>query len=406
MFKLLLASAIAIALPLSASRADEKFVTIGICLPFTGAAQDSAVRIKDGALLALNEINAKGGINGVMLHPLLLDNGSSTTGQYDPATAAVNARKMVADPTVVAAIGPMNSGSGKAMSAILSQGNLATITPSSTNPDLTSPNFAATYRPAGKPVYFRSVTTDAFQGPNMANYYADVLKVKRLYVLDDSGAYGVGLANAFEAQAKKKGIEVLGHDKLDPMASDYTPVFTKIKSLNVDAIYLGSSALAAVKAVKQSYDIIPNVIKGGGDGLYESEILTGAGFPAANGWYATIAAPHLVTDPAAEDWQKRYTAAFNLLPSDYAITAYDGMLVIIDALQRVAKAGDITRAAVRDAIQSAHVKTLQGEISFDENGDLASHVISVFQITLDPAYPPGDILHQYKYLGVAPQEAS
>ena len=62
------------------------------------------------------------------------------------------------------------SGSGKAMSPILSQGDLATITPSSTNPDITDPKFAGQYRPKGKPIYFRTVTTDAFQGPNMANY--------------------------------------------------------------------------------------------------------------------------------------------------------------------------------------------------------------------------------------------
>ena len=104
---------------------------------------------------------------------------------------------MVADKGVVAAIGPQMSGSGKAMSPILSQGELATITPSSTNPDITDPKFAGQYRPKGKPIYFRTVTTDAFQGPNMANYYADVLKVKSVYVLDDSGAYGVGMADTF-----------------------------------------------------------------------------------------------------------------------------------------------------------------------------------------------------------------
>ena len=81
------------------------------------------------------------------------------------------------------------SGAGKAMAPILSQGDLATITPSSTNPDITNPKFAAQFRPAGKPIYFRTVTTDAYQGPNMANYFAEKLQVKSVYVLDDSGAY-------------------------------------------------------------------------------------------------------------------------------------------------------------------------------------------------------------------------
>src|SRR6202012_4211598 len=104
--------------------------------------------------------------------------------QYDPAQAATNARKMVSDKQVVAAIGPQMSGAGKAMAPILSQGALATITPSSTNPDITNPKFADQFRPAGKAIYFRTVTTDAFQGPYMANYYSDVLHVNTVYVLD------------------------------------------------------------------------------------------------------------------------------------------------------------------------------------------------------------------------------
>jgi ABC-type branched-subunit amino acid transport system substrate-binding protein len=62
--------------------------------------------------------------------------------------------------------------------------------------------------------------------------------------------------------------------------------------------------------------------------------------------------------------------------------------------------------AVRDAIQAAHVKTLQGEISFDANGDLQSRVVSVFQVRYDPKYPVNDVIHQFKYVGVAPAEAS
>jgi branched-chain amino acid transport system substrate-binding protein len=89
------------------------------------------------------------------------------------------------------------------MAPILSQGNLATITPSSTNPDITDPKFALQFRSAGKASYFRTVTTDAYHGPNMANYFAQKLKVKKVFIIDDTGAYGVGIADAFEAQARK-----------------------------------------------------------------------------------------------------------------------------------------------------------------------------------------------------------
>jgi branched-chain amino acid transport system substrate-binding protein len=386
--------------------AADKTVTVGINLPFTGADAHDAELIKDGAVLAIDEANAKGGVAGYKIEVLLLDDGTATAGQYDPAQAATNARKMVANDSVVAAIGPQMSGSGKAMSPILSQGGLATITPSSTNPDITDPKFAGQYRPKGKAIYFRTVTTDAFQGPNMANYFADTLKVKSVYVLDDSGAYGVGIANAFQAQATKRGIKILGRDQLNPKEADYTTTLTKIKALDPDALYYGGVAQAGVKVVKQSYDILPKVIKAGGDGVYGSEILSGGGFPAAEGWYATTASPNLVDQPDAQPMIERFVKKFGKQPEDYSLTAYDAALVILDAIGGVAAAGnEVTRDAVRDAIQTSHVKTLQGVVSFDANGDIENRVISVYQITRNDKYPLDDVIHQYKYLGVAPASA-
>jgi branched-chain amino acid transport system substrate-binding protein len=165
-------------------------------------------------------------------------------------------------------------------------------------------------------------------------------------------------------------------------------------------------AQAGVKVVKQSYDIIPKVLKGGGDGVYGAEILKGAGFPSAEGWYATIAAPNILENPDAAPIIERFVKKYGQQPDNYSITAYDAALVILDAVKRVAASGkEPTREAVRDAIQSAHVKTLQGEISFDDNGDIANRVVSVFRIEKNDKYPADDVLHQYKYIGVAPQSS-
>jgi branched-chain amino acid transport system substrate-binding protein len=389
---------------LTPARAADKEVTVAINLSLTGADAEGANRIKDGALMAIDEADEKGAIKGYKIDVMLLDDGTATAGQYDPAQAATNARKMASDRSVVAAIGPQMSGAGKAMAPILSQADLATITPSSTNPDITNPKFAEQFRPAGKAIYFRTVTTDAFQGPNMANYYSEVLKVPSVYVLDDSGAYGVGLADAFQGQADKKGIKVAGRDKLDPKAADYSAILTKIKSLNVASIYYGGVMGAGVKLVKQVHDIIPTVVKGGGDGLYGPEMLTAVGFPAAEGWYVTNASPHAMADPKLISWVKAYTDKFGIQPDDYAITAYDAASVIIDAIKRVAASGKpVTRSSVRDAIQSTKVDTLQGPVAFDANGDLVTKVVSVFQVTHNTAYPADDMLQQFKYIGVAPE---
>ncbi len=401
--RLLAGTALAAVAP-GAAYAEDKVVKVGINLSLTGGDAESGGKMRDGALMAIAEANAKGSVPGYRIEPFILDDATATAGQYDPAQAATNARKFVSDRTVVAAVGPQMSGAGKAMAPILSQGNLAIITPSSTNPDLTDPKFAAQYRPGGKAIYFRTVTTDAFQGPNMADFFAEDLKVKRIYVLDDQGAYGIGMADAFQKRIADKGVTVLGRDQLDPKAADYSAILTKIKSLNADSLYYGGVGTAGVKLIKQSYEILPDIKKGGGDGLVGGDLLKGAGFPAIEGWYATIAAPHMTADPKLAAWVAAFKQKYGSAPEDYSITAYDAALVIVGAVKAVAASGKpVTRDAVRDAIQTGKFDTLQGEVSYDANGDVNSKVVSVFQVVKDDKAPLDDTSAQYKYIGVAPQ---
>ena len=369
-------------------------IGIGINLPFTGADAADAANIRDGALMAIDEINSRGGIAGqIQIVPVIKDDGTVAAGQYDPAQAATNTKQFVADPSVVAVVGPQMSGSGKAMSPIASAADLMLITPSSTNPDITDPAFASQYRPEGKAIYFRTVTTDAFQGPFMANYAAEVLGIHSVYILDDTGAYGEGIANAFEKQAIAKGLNVLGHDKLDPKESDYTTVLTKIAALSPEGLYYGGVQQAGEKLARQAYDVMPSVPKMGGDGMYSVSLISDAG-PAAENWYATIAAPDTIDLPEAADWVGRYQAKYGRAPQDYALTAYDGVLVIEDTINRLVKDGlPITRQNVRDYAAQTNLPTLQGVISFDENGDLKDKIVSVFQIK-DGAY---------RFVGAAPQ---
>jgi branched-chain amino acid transport system substrate-binding protein len=368
-------------------------IVIGINLPFTGADAADAVNLRDGALMAIDEINNRGGIAGrITIQPLVKDDGTVAAGQYDPAQAATNTKQFVADENVMAIVGPQMSGSGKAMSPIASEANLMIISPSSTNPDITDPNFASQYRPGGKAIYFRTVTTDAFQGPYMANYAFGVLGARRVYIVDDTGAYGEGVANSFEQRARDLGMEVLGHDKLNPRESDYTTILTKIAAMNPDALYYGGVQQAAVKLAVQANDVMPNVPKLGGDGVYSVSFPSDAGRAAEN-WYATIAAPFSIGEPQAQEWVETYTSKFGQKPQAYALTAYNAVLVLEDTITRLINDGmPITRENVRDYAQATNLPTLQGTISFDDNGDLAEKVISVFQVKDG----------QYQYVGTAP----
>ena len=401
---LLAAAAVAALVGATGAQAADKIVKIGIAASLTGGDAQGALLQENGVKLAIMEANAKKEVPGVKFEAYTLDDGTATAGQYDPAQAAINARKFASDKAVIGIVGPQMSGAAKAMLPILSQANLPMITPSATNPDMTDPKFAAQFKPAGKTIFFRTVATDAYQGPYLANYFADVLKVKTLFVLDDTGAYGEGIANAFQAQAEKKGIKILGRDKVDPKAADYSAVLTKIKSLNPDALFYGGVGQAGVKVVKQSYDILPNLKKGGGDGLQTPEILTGAGFPAAEGWYSTVAAPHVNEKPELAAWVKKYKETFKVAPDDYAVCAYDAALAMIAAAKKVhAEKKPLTHDNLRDALMNVKVNTLQGEVAFDEHGDIKNKVVSVFQFKHNPDAPIDDLTAQGPYIGVAPQ---
>jgi branched-chain amino acid transport system substrate-binding protein len=119
----------------------------------------------------------------------------------------------------------------------------------------------------------------------MAPFLAKTLDAKTGYVLDDSGAYGVGLADAFVAGARSADMTIMGRDSLDPKQVDYTTALTKIKALGPQALFYRGDLQAGAKVAKQSYEIIPQTIKGGGGGFIER-----VGFPAAEGWYVALTA--------------------------------------------------------------------------------------------------------------------
>ena len=348
------------------AQAADKVVKIGLDLSLTGArcARRDPHR-RTARMMAIEEANAKHVVKGVQVQVLTARRRHRDGRPVRPGAGRDQRPQVgVRQGRWSASIGPQMSGAGKAMAPILSQGNMPMITPSSTNPDMTDPKFAAQYRPAGKPIFFRTVATDAYQGPNMANYYADTLKVKSVYVLDDTGAYGEGLADAFQGQAEKKGIKVLGRDKLDPKAADYSAVLTKIKSLNPDALYYGGVLQAGVKLVKQAYDILPNIderrrrrpVRPGNADRRRLSRRPRAGTPPTP--------PRTCTDDRKlPDWVKRFKATFKRRPrTTTRSSAYDAAHGDHRRGQEGADANGkpITHDTVRDALASRQARDAAG----------------------------------------------
>lgn len=375
--------------------AQGKVVKIGLSLPLTGADADGADAILKGAQMAIAEINAKGGAGGYKLEALVFDSATPAAGQYDPAQAATNYKKFIADSLALAAVGPVMSGEGKAISPILSEADMATITPSSTNPDITDPKLQAQYRPKGKAVYFRTVTTDAYQGPNMANFLFHSQKMKNVFILDDGGAFGVGIADSFQKRAQELGAKIVGRDRLDPKEADYKTVLTKIKGLNPDTLYYGGVMQAAAKLAPQAYEVLPRVTKAGSDGVYDLSWPKQSGKEAVEGWFCSQASPELVTSPKVEAWVTKFKKEMKRDPTNYAITSYNAVFVIADAIERTSAAKKpLARATLRDAIQATKMNSIQGPIAFDANGDILTKTVSIYQ------WRDGEI----KYVAVAPEK--
>jgi branched-chain amino acid transport system substrate-binding protein len=189
---------------------------------------------------------------------------------------------------------------------------------------------------------------------------------------------------------------ILGRDQLNPKEADYKTILTKIKGMSPDAVYYGGVQQAGVKLARQAYEVMPKVHKLGSDGLYDLAFPEQAGKEAAEGWWASNASPDMLDDPKAKEWINKFKSKFKRDPTNYAITSYNAVLAIADSVERIAKSGKpVTKTAVREALEKTDLKnTLQGPISFDENGDIKTKIVALYQVKDG----------KFKYVGVAPEK--
>ncbi len=374
-----------------------KVIKVGIQALLSGPDSVGSITIFNGAVLAVEQANQQNLLPGYTIEYQMLDDTTPTTGQADPTQAATNARTFIADPNVMFVIGPQFSGLNKATAPLYSEAGMVNISPSATNPDLTNPAFKAEFRPSGKPGFLRVCSTDALQAPGIANYAYNVLNVRKVYIIDDGGAFGMGTADAFDARAKEKGMKVLGRDQVDPNAADYSAILTKVAALGPDAIFYGGHTQAGAKLAMQMKSLLPDVIGLSTDGIAGADFVQSAG-AAGEGWYVTLAAPYLEAIPAAGQFIKDFTARFNTPPVAYSGLSFDATNTGLYAIKSLIETGKpITRENVRDTILGIEFSGITGTISFDENGDRVQKIITIWQTT---ASTPEGI----KFVADAPQD--
>jgi branched-chain amino acid transport system substrate-binding protein len=316
------------------------------------------------------------------------NDGSEELGNWDERVVRENAALYVADTSIVAVIGTYNSDAAKIMIPILNQADLVMISPANTYPGLTKPNKGAEgepdiYYPNGRRNYTRVVPADDLQGL-VAAQWGQNLGAKSVFLVHNGELYGAGLTNVFEQTAISLGLQVLGHEGIDPTAVQFTAVAQKIVNLHPDLVYYGGTT-------QSGGALLVKDIRGAGypgfimtsDGMYEEAFIDIAG-EAAEGVYLTFGGiPPGHFSGAAKEWAEEYRSRYGAEPEAYALYGYVSAEMLLDALDRVCEAGQLPtdRLAVRNAVFTAQdVDSIIGRFSIDANGDTTNFIMSGSQV--------------------------
>jgi branched-chain amino acid transport system substrate-binding protein len=387
------------------SGGDKGTIKIGVEMPLSGTEGSQGQPILKGVRYAVDKAGGK--IKGYTIQ--VADYDDAVNGVHDPAKGAQNVTAMAGDPKVLAFVGPLNSNVAKNEIPIASDAHLGMISPANTGvcltkeqPDSRFPydaacgGQAAQLRKGNPNNYFRVVTTDDYQGPAMADYFLQALKLTKVAVASDNQTYGKGISDSFSAEFKAKGGTLVGtrFDYDQQNTNDFKSWLTSAKSAGAQGVYVGgvtSTKVCIVRAQMQGiFD--PNTPFGGGDGIVQdSECVKAAGAMAPN-VFASIAAVDPTHVPSAKATIDGYKKA-NPGPNDYtaySIVAVDAAGILISAIGRAIDANNGTLPTdplkAREAVRAEIAKTSNyqgalGSTSFDKNGDTNVKIISIYEYT-------------------------
>lgn len=338
-------------------------ILIGEFGTLTGGEATFGQSTNKGLRMALDEINAAGGIKGKKIKLITYDNQGKTD-----ETAAVVTRLITQD-KVVAIIGEVASGRTLVAAPIAQQYKVPLITPSSTHPKVTEKG----------DYIFRICFIDPFQGAVMAKFMTENLKLKKVAILRDvKNEYSVGLADTFVKEITQRGGEVLIDVSYQANDIDFKAQLTQIKSKNPEVIFVPGYYTDAGLITVQARQLGIKAVFLGGDG-WDSPKLHEIAKEAANGSYFSNHYSTDSTDPVVQEFIQKFKTQFNELPDAMAALGYDAGKVLAMALMNakditpenikneIAKTKDfpgvtgvITLDAQRNAIKSAVIVKVEG----------------------------------------------
>lgn len=329
-------------------------ITFGLVAPLSGDNGAYGTKQEKGYELAMEEINAAGGVLGATLELETYDDGG------DASTAANGAQKFADDDSILAIGGSCLTSCTAAMLPITGDAEMPQLVVSSSAKSLTG---ISDY-------FFRMAVQDAAVGPQIANQFTKMGKTKAvtLYCNND---YGSGLKDSFNAQFEENGGEVLDSIPYQATDQDFAAILTTVKSEEPDCIALCGTTTDGALIIKQARQMGIEAPIMGQPGLYNQNVIDIAG-DAAEGLLCSGVFVADGADGKGAEFVENYQAKYDgEIPDGFAALAYDQMYVLADASERAMEEndGELTRETLAEALRTTDYEGVTGTVSFDENGD-------------------------------------
>ena len=323
-------------------------ILLGEVGSLTGSEATFGISTRNAIELAINEVNAAGGVKGRKIEVRVYDN------QSKPEEAAQAANRLINQDNVLLILGEVASSNSMAMAEKAQPAKVPMISNASTNPKVTE---------IGDYI-FRVCFIDPFQGYVMAKFAHDNLKFNKVAVLRDLGsAYSQGLADVFERKYTEMGGKIVAGETYTKGSTDFRSQLTAIKRASPDAIYIPGYYNDIGLIARQARELGITATLMGGDG-WDSEKLFELGGSAVEGSYFSNHYSPDDPNPRVQKFIASYKAAYGSVPDSLAALGYDAAMVAVDAIKR---APSFDRAAIRDAIaQTKNFHGVTGSITLDE----------------------------------------
>ena len=362
-------------------------IKVGVVLPLTGKLAKFGEIENKSFLMAVDEINAAGGVNGKKIDLIIED----TTGKPDVGRSTIE--KLISRDKVIVVGGGYSSSMTWATIAVAQQRKIPFLVNTGSADRITEQGWKYIFR-LNPPV---SEYPKAF-----ASFLEEVASdVKTVAILHENSLFGQSGSKKFVKKCKRMGLKVVMKEGYEASAIDFKPLLVKVKARNPDLVYMISYIMDASLLMRQSKELNfnPKLFVGSAAGFTLPEFQKNAGPASDYVFSATLWTPS-VPYPGAKEYYDKFVAKYDSPTEYHGAEAYAGMYVIADALKR---AKTLTREGVRDALATTDMMTVFGPVKFISYGKktqqnkLPTFLVQWINGKLETVWPKNVSTRKYVY---------